>query len=168
MRVDDTVVGTTAQAVDSACLFHLDPYLSRIVLKTRLRADTCSTLLTSHVGWHLVVVHVSDTAVTCEKKSESSNELASKLISARAPLGWAAGGGMKQLRNLRGTCNKVRPPEGWIVDLDRKLKTCTHETKACSGHDDEVETSACCLAFGGTRGLCGSELSGAAVTSAKR
>ena len=63
MRVDDTVLGTPAQAVDSACLFHVDPDLSLIVFKTHLRADCCTTLLASPVGWHLVVVLVSDTAV---------------------------------------------------------------------------------------------------------
>ena len=65
MRVDDTVL---AQAVDSACLFHLDPDLSLFVFKTHLRADTCTALLASPVAWHPVVVHVFDTAATCEKE----------------------------------------------------------------------------------------------------
>ena len=47
----------------------LDPYLSRKALKTHLHADYCTALLASPVAWHLVVVHVSDTAVTCEKES---------------------------------------------------------------------------------------------------
>ena len=66
MSVVDRVVGTMAQTSDSASLAHLDPDLSRGVLNTQLHADICSTLQTSLVGLHLVVVRVSDTAVTCE------------------------------------------------------------------------------------------------------
>ena len=117
MRVDDTVVGTTVQAVDSACLSHVDPYLPRIVLETHLHADCCSTLLTSHVGWHLEVVHVSDTAVTCEKRVYPQTSWLQKLISDSAPPGWAAGGGLKQLWDLRRTSNKVNDfLEGLILD----------------------------------------------------
>ena len=64
--------------------------------------------------WYTCLIQLS-----CEK-SISSNELAS---SDSAPPGWAAGGGLKQLWDLRRTSNKVNDfLEGLIVDLDRKLK----------------------------------------------
>ena len=72
ISLDDSTCALTIQLWtrrgDSACLSHLDPYLSHTVLKTRLQEDYCTTLLASPVAWHLVVVHVSDTAVTCVKK----------------------------------------------------------------------------------------------------
>ena len=46
----------------------LDPDLSRVVLRTRVHAHSCSTLLTSLVAWHLGVVHVDCGGTRCRLK----------------------------------------------------------------------------------------------------